>query len=162
MRFLWLAVLGGLIADVGFAQTLAPKPRAFQQITLATGASSASASPGSVVSLWVDVTPKPTMRVYAAGAKNVTPIALVLTVPAGIRAGRPKYPEAELLDTPGEVERVPVHRGPFRITQPVTIGKTWKSGESVTVTGVLNYEACDDRVCYPAATIPVSWQIRVK
>ena len=162
MRFLWLTVLGGLIADAGFAQTLAPKPRAFQQVTLATSASSASAAPGSVVSLWVDVMPKPTMRVYAAGAKNVTPIALVLDVPSGSRAGRPKYPDAELLDTPGEVERVPVFRGPFRITQPITIGKTTKSGASLTFTGVVNYEACDDRLCYPASSIPVRWELRVK
>ena len=162
MPFLWLAVLGALVADAGFAQTLAPKPRAFQQVTLATSASSGSASPGSVVSLWVDVTPKPTMRVYAPGAKNVKPIALVLEAPAGSRAGRPTYPQAELLDTPGTVERVPVYRGPFRITQPVTIGKTTKPGASVTFNGVVSYEACDDRLCYPAASIPVSWQIRIK
>ena len=31
----------------------------------------------------------------------------------------------------------------------------------MTVSGVVNYQACDDKVCYPPAEVPVTWELRV-
>ena len=51
-------------------------------------------------------------------------------------------------------EKVPVFQKPFRLTQDVTLDKSAKSGSTVTVSGTVNYQACDDAVCYPPASLP--------
>src|SRR5262249_32318548 len=110
-----------------------------------------------------DVTPKPNIHVYAAGAKGFTPVTLILLPVAGmISTGRAIYPAAELLESPGSNAPVPVYRKPFRIVQPVTIARTAKAGEMLTIAGALNYESCDDRMCFPLLSIPVNWTLKLK
>ena len=43
-----------------------------------------------------------------------------------------------------------------------TLAKSVKAGERVVVNGLVKYQACDDRMCYPATTAPVSWALMVK
>jgi hypothetical protein len=59
-------------------------------------------------------------------------------------------------------EKVPVFAKAFRLTQDVTLAKSVKAGDTVVVAGTLSYQACDDRVCYPPESAPVSWTIAVK
>jgi len=153
-------VLGQIVPLV--AQTLAPKPSAIQHVTVAVNGPSDAVTPGSTVTLSVEVTPKPNIHVYASGAKGFTPVALILSPSAGILAGKPTYPPAELLDSPGSDAPVPVYHKPFRILQPVTIARTAKAGEMFNVAGVLNYESCDDRMCFPMLSIPLNWSVRVR
>ncbi|HUK32755.1 MAG TPA: hypothetical protein VLV86_02525, partial [Vicinamibacterales bacterium] len=63
-------------------------------LTFTTAASAASVKPGQRVTLFVDVTPKPKMHVYAPGAKDYLPIALELNSP-GVKAGALTYPKAQ-------------------------------------------------------------------
>ncbi|MGA8449733.1 MAG: hypothetical protein WB707_05830, partial [Candidatus Acidiferrales bacterium] len=67
-------------------------------------------------------------------------------------------------------EHVPVFEGKFRITQDVMVteSKTGdivrslvSAGKTISITGVLSYQACDDRVCYPPASVPVMWSLQV-
>jgi hypothetical protein len=62
----------------------------------------------------------------------------------------------------GATQAVPVYRKPFRIGQPITIAATAQSGQTLTIAGVINYQACDDKLCYPTAALPVSWTVAVK
>jgi hypothetical protein len=133
-----------------------------QYVSVAVGPDQAVAAPGGSVSLWVDVTPKPNIRVYGAGAKGFTPVALTVSMPPEVSAGRPKYPSTELLETPGLDERVPVYRTTFRIVQPITVARTAKRNSIVMIAGTLKYESCDDRLCYPLASLPISWNIHVQ
>jgi Disulphide bond corrector protein DsbC len=55
-----------------------------------------------------------------------------------------------------------VFQKPFRLTQDVSLDKSAKAGSTVTVTGTVNYQACDDRVCYPPESSPVTWTVVVK
>ena len=34
-------------------------------------------------------------------------------------------------------------------------------GTPLTLSGNLRYQACDSKICYPPATVPVSWQLTV-
>ena len=151
-----------LLAAGTAAQSLSPKPSAVQYVTVEPAASAQVVAPGGSVSLWLDVTPKPNIHVYAAGAKDVTPVALIVSPAAGIRPGKPKYPAAELLASPGADSPVPVYRKPFRIVQPIAISKTAKPGQALTIAAALNYESCDDRLCYPPSSIPVNWVVKVR
>src|SRR5207247_1840712 len=64
------------------------------QLTFTTAVSAPTAKPGQALKLFVDVTPKPKMHVYAPGAKGYLPIVLELKS-AGGRAGMLAYPMAQ-------------------------------------------------------------------
>ena len=44
----------------------------------------------------------------------------------------------------------------------MTLDKSVKAGSTVTVAGTVNYQACDDRVCYRPESAPVTWTVVVK
>jgi hypothetical protein len=131
-------------------------------LTMATSASTTPARPGSVVQLFVDVIPDLNVHVYAPGAKDYLPVALELTPAAGVAIGKLAYPKAQDLYFEPLKEHVPVFSAPFRLVQSVTIARTSKAGQSITLTGALKYQACDDKVCFNPVTAPVSWTIVVR
>jgi hypothetical protein len=47
-----------------------------------------------------------------------------------------------------------------QLTQPLTLAAAMKPGESVTITGVFGYQACDDTMCYAPASAPVAWTVK--
>ena len=130
------------------------------QLTFTTAASTPSVTPGQRVKLFLDVTPKAKMHVYAPGAKDYQPIALELNSP-GVKAGKLTYPKSQDWYFEPTREHVPVYQSAFRLTQDVTIDSTAKPG-TFYVTGVLKYQACDDTICYKPVTEPVSWTVTVK
>jgi hypothetical protein len=134
-------------------------------LTMATSASPTSATParpGSAIKLFVDVLPDPKVHVYAPGAKDYLPIALEIEPAAGVTVGRLTYPKAQDLYFEPLKEHVPVFSSPFRLVQDIAIGRAVKPGQSLTLTGVLKYQACDDTTCFNPVTAPVSWTIAVK
>jgi hypothetical protein len=165
MRAFLIAVcsIGVVLASgsTGRAQGLLAKP-GVQHASVAASANPAAASAGSQVTLWADVTPNPSIHIYAEGAKDFTPVSLVLTPNAGITAGRPKYPKPEAASAPGATDAVPAYKQTFRIAMPVTIKSTAKPGDVVSIAGAVNYQACDDRLCYPVTAAPVAWKVTVK
>jgi hypothetical protein len=130
------------------------------QLTFTTSAAAPSVKAGQSVKLFVDVTPKPKMHVYAPGAKDYLPIALALNS-AGVRAGKVTYPPSQDWYFEPTREHVPVYESPFRLTQEIVVSPAAKPG-TLIVTGVLTYQACDDTVCYRPVTEPVSWTVSVK
>lgn len=151
-----------LLTRAASAQTLLPKSPTLQHITVATAASVEAVAPGGSVTLWAEVTPKPNVHVYASDSNGTTPVALTVTPHAKAAAGKTKYAAPEMVRTLGEVIPVAAYRKPFRIEQPVTVARSMKPGEVLTISGVVHYQACDDRVCYPAGAVPVSWDVKIK
>lgn len=134
-------------------------------LTMATSASptaAAPARPGSTVKLFVDVIPDPKVHVYAPGAKDYLPIALEIAPAAGVTIGKLTYPKAQDLYFEPLKEHVPVFSAPFRLVQDVAIGRGVKPGQSLTLTGVLKYQACDDTICFNPVSAPVSWTVTIK
>ena len=144
------------------AQTLAPRPTAIQHVTLVTSAAPSVAATGGTVTLLLDVTPGPDVHVYAPGAKDFVQTRLTLSPQGRLIIGNPGYPKAELVLDPVLNERIPEYTKTFRIVQPVTLGPAVKSREDVTISGVLSYQACDDKMCYPPASAVVAWTVKVK
>jgi len=134
-------------------------------LTMATSASptaAAPARPGSTIKLFVDVIPDPKVHVYAPGAKDYLPIALEVTPTTGLTVGKLSYPKSQDLYFEPLKEHVPVFSVPFRLVQDVAIGRAVKPGQSLTLTGVLKYQACDDTTCFNPVSAPVSWTVTVK
>jgi DsbC/DsbD-like thiol-disulfide interchange protein len=143
------------------APSILPAPKNVpKHLTLTTGASATSAAPGSKVSLFIDITPNPGIHVYAPGAKDYLPIAVKLEPQADVGVGKTVYPKSELMTFAGE--NVPVFQKPFRLVDDVTIAKTVKAGTTLTINGTVDYQACDDQVCFIPAKAPVTWSITVK
>jgi hypothetical protein len=130
--------------------------------TSASPTVAAPARPGSTIKLFVDVIPDLKIHVYAPGAKDYLPIALEIAPAAGVTVGKLAYPKAQDLYFEPLKEHVPVFSAPFRLVQDVTIGRAVKPGQSLTLTGVLKYQACDDATCFNPVSAPVSWTVAVK
>jgi DsbC/DsbD-like thiol-disulfide interchange protein len=120
-----------------------------------------TAVPGARVSLFVDVTPKPKMHVYAPDQKEYIPISLTLMPDDAFTAQPVKYPKPEKYFFAPLKETQLVYSKPFRIAQPVTVART-VTDPTLTVKGTLRYQACDDAICYVPQDIPVSWTIGLK
>lgn len=128
-----------------------------------------AAIPGSRVSLIVEVgLPKGT-HVYAPDVTGgYIPIALTLQPPPEIELAAAAYPRPKTLYLDAIKERVPVFEGKFRIVQDVKVAGSMDlikslgdTGKAVQVTGTFKYQACDEKVCYPPTSLPVSWSLHV-
>ena len=128
--------------------------------TIAPSPAAVTAAPGGKVTIGLDVTPKPGIHVYAPGTKDFIPIELKLDAQPVFKAGKVVYPKSEMMDFLDE--KVPVFQKPFRLTNDVTIAKSAKSGSTITLAGNVHMQACDDKVCFPPETVPVSWTVNVK
>ena len=122
-------------------------------------------NPGDRVTLIADVTPGPSMHVYAPEQSGYIPVALKLTSSPDY-AGQPaKFPAPTTFYYEPLKESVKVFDKPFRIQQDVTIARTAavlsraKAGEPVSVSGTLSYQACDDAVCYRPDSVAVAWTV---
>lgn len=126
-----------------------------KHVIVATSAPHGAVAPGARLSLWIDVTPKPSMHVYAPEQKDVIPISLTLASHAVVTPRPARFPKPEK-STQGDL----VYSQPFRIVQNVTVGAA--EGKTVTVKGALTYQACDDSICYAPVTVPVAWTVELQ
>jgi DsbC/DsbD-like thiol-disulfide interchange protein len=106
-------------------------------------------------SLVVDVTPKPTMHVYAPGQKDYIVVSVTLEPVPGVTPSPPIYPKGEKFVMPALNETQLVYSKPFRIVQDVTV----PAGGPLTLKGTLRYQACDDAICYLPVNVSVTWTI---
>jgi len=151
MRSLLLAVL--------LAQLISPAPKP-GHATIQASPADVSGKAGTKLMLFVDVTPKPNIHVYAPGNEFYIPITVKLNPQGEVKAGKLAYPKSEMATIADE--KVAVFQKPFRLTQEVTVDKSAKAGSNVIVAGTVSYQACDDKVCFPPESAPVSWTIAVK
>ncbi|MGA7851998.1 MAG: protein-disulfide reductase DsbD domain-containing protein [Candidatus Acidiferrales bacterium] len=125
---------------------------------------------GNRVTLIAQIELPPNVHVYSPGVQGYKPIQLTLSPADGIEFAPVAFPTSKVLYLAAIEEHVPVFEGKFRITQDVTVtvSKTRdivrslvSAGKTISITGVLSYQACDDRDCYPPASVPVMWSLQV-
>ena len=102
------------------------------------------------------------MHVYAPGQKDFIPVSLTLAATDAVRAETAQFPAADKLDVKDLGETHLVYSRPFRIVQDVTIAKGRARGSSLTVKGVLKYQACDNTICYAPVSVPVTWTLTLQ
>ena len=125
---------------------------------------------GNQVSLVADIELPPAVHVYAPGVQGYRPIALKLDPVSGVELSPAIYPHPKTLYLEAIQEHVPVFEGKFRISQDVklrvsttreVVRSLVPAERTIAVTGELTYQACDDKVCYPPSSVPVSWNLQV-
>jgi hypothetical protein len=125
-------------------------------------------APGSLFSIVFDIVPRERMHVYAPGADGYRIIGLTLD-PNPLLETRPvEYPASEIYYFEPLDERVPVFQTPFRLSQAMLISPAREHRaaladvEAITVTGTLDYQACDDRICFNPQSVPVSYTVQLR
>lgn len=138
------------------------------QLEIVTYPSDAEVAPGNRFSLVLDITPRPGMHVYAPGAVGYRAIVLDVGPKPFVQLPAMRFPASEIYHFKPLDERMPVYQKPFRLMQEVVLeGSREAIGslqgqERLTLTGLLDYQACDEKVCYNPVTIPVSWTVGLK
>ena len=122
---------------------------------------------GTRFSLALEVEPGENMHVYAPGAEekgyrvigfNLAPNPLARVEPVA-------YPESEIYYFEPLDEHVPVYQDKFTLLQEIVMDASREAetvmGEldALTLTGTLEYQACDDAICFLPQSVPVSFTL---
>jgi peroxiredoxin len=129
--------------------------------------SNTSVTVGTRFSLALDVAPGAGMHVYAPGAeeKGYRVIGFELDPTELARIEPVNYPESEIYFFEPLDEHVPIYQSPFTILQEVVMNgdeqaeNTMSTLDALTLTGTLNYQACDDAICFLPQSIPMSFTV---
>jgi hypothetical protein len=123
---------------------------------------------GERFSLAVEITPKPNMHVYAPGAERYRVITLRIEPQRFVRLLPLQHPASEIYYFEPLDERVPIYQKPFTLLQEVVTETLREEREAfvemgtLTFTGSLEYQACDDKICYNPVSVPLSWTVGIK
>lgn len=139
-----------------------------QAFALRTSLSNRMAAPGQRVTLVLDFEMKQGMHAYAPGVQGYRALELrldpepLVTVHATVFPPSRPYLFAPLNET------VPVFEGRFRVTKDVSLAGGRELAEAlkaaaprIELRGVLDYQACSDRICYPPASLPLRFTLEL-
>ena len=138
-------------------------------LAITASQTNAEVSAGSRISLILDIEPQPDIHVYAPGADELgyRVIALRLGDDPLVETEPTTYPASEIYHFEPLDERVPVFQRPFRMLQEVVVGASPEAIEAlgsidvITLGGQLEYQACDDAVCFEPVSVPLTWTLAV-
>ena len=137
-------------------------------VEITTYPSEPAIAPGNRFSIALDIQPHKGMHVYAPGAKSYRVIGLTIAPQPFVRPLPMKYPASQVYFFKPLNERVPVFQKPFTLVQEVILEgapqaqAAFRGKDSVTIAGTLEYQACDDKICYNPASVPLSWTLSLR
>ena len=126
------------------------------------------AAPGERLALTVAVTPKRGMHLYAPGKHDYQVVQLAIDPQPWLRPQATIYPGSEIYHFTPLNERIEVFMKPFKLRRDLTLlasqdaQKMLGALTTVTLAGALEYQACDDKVCFNPARIPISFDVKLK
>ena len=137
-------------------------------LSVSVRASDAVVAPGERFSLVLDVVPGPGMHVYAPGQTGYIPMTFKVAQTDAYELHPIRYPEAETYLFKPLNERVKVYQKPVRLVQDVTLSlspdmraRAAAEGATLSIVGTLQYQACDDAVCYLPTDVPLEWTLHL-
>ena len=94
-------------------------------------------------------------------------IAVKIDPQPWLKVAPTNYPPSEIYDFKELNEKVEVYSKPFKLVQDITVLNTAEAKKAlaaspVKLSGRLEYQACDDKVCYAPTKIPVSFALTAK
>ena len=125
---------------------------------------------GTRFSVAVDIEPNENMHLYAPGAEQMgyRVVGLTLAEVPHIRFEPVEFPDSEIYHFEPLDERVPVYQRPFTLLQEAVVSGEPEAAEAlaeidaVTLTGTLDYQACDDTLCFDPVSGPLSCTLDVE
>jgi len=137
-------------------------------LDITTYPSDPAVAAGNRFAIVLDITPKKGIHVYAPGAKDYRTIGLTIASQPFVRIAPPTYPASEVYHFKPLNERVPVYQKPFRLVYEVVLEgepqaqAAFRAKENLTILGTLEYQACDDKVCFNPVSLPLSWTVALR
>ena len=121
----------------------------------------------SAVILSAQTAPKRGMHVYAPGKHDYQVIAVKIDPQPWMKVAPTTYPPSEIYYFKELDEKVETYGKPFKLVQDVTIlntaaAKKALAASPIKLSGTLQYQACDDKVCYAPTKVPVSFDLTIK
>jgi hypothetical protein len=162
------STVGSIRARLGKKVDVQANTMSSPQLEMTSFATDSTVAPGTQFSLVLDVRPARRVHVYAPGVTGYKPIALSVEAQPGLVTRGARYPPSEDYHFKPLNEHVPVYQRPFRIVQDVLIDPSPRSQaalkdvSSLTLRGVLNYQACDDKVCFTPQSVPLTWTVTLR
>ena len=162
-----VALFSSAFGLAAFAQAPAPVRNDTMHLTVNTSISTAEIAPGQKLSLSFDITPKRGMHVYAPGKHEYQVIAVKLDPQPWMKVAATTYPPSEIYFFKELDEKVETYGKPFTLVQDITVlntaaAKKALAASPIKLSGRLEYQACDDKVCYAPSKVPVSFTLTVK
>ena len=123
---------------------------------------------GDPFTVTLDLTPAPRIHVYAPTVVNYKPIALTVRPQPGLIVRGVSYTPAEKYFYAPLKETIDVYQKPFQVVQELALDgspagrRALKGVSTLTVQGTLSYQACDDKICFPPRTVPMTWIVAIK
>ena len=122
---------------------------------------------GTRFSIAVEIVPNPDIHVYAPGAEQMgyRVIGLTMAPVPHVRFEPVEFPASELYHFEPLDERVPVYQQPFMLLQEVVVSGAAEVEEALaeldalTLTGTLDYQACNDELCFDPVSVPLSFTL---
>ena len=136
-------------------------------LTLTAYPSDPSVTVGTRFSIAVEIVPNPDIHVYAPGAEQMgyRVIGLTMAPVPHVRFEPVEFPASELYHFEPLDERVPVYQQPFMLLQEVVVSGAAEVEEALaeldalTLTGTLDYQACNDELCFDPVSVPLSFTL---
>jgi hypothetical protein len=156
-----------ILSTIGAGASGAGTPVSTAHLSLVATVTEQAAAPGERLSVIVNVTPGRGMHLYAPGKHDYQVVQLVIDPQPWVRVHETVYPPSEIYHFKPLDERVPVYAKPFRLRRDVTLlatpeaQKALASMGAITIRGALEYQACDDKVCFAPARVPLTLTISV-
>ena len=125
-------------------------------------------APGSLFSVVFDITPRPGIHVYAPGATGYRVVGFTPEAQPMVAARELQYPASEIYLFKPLNERVPVFQRRFRLTQQMVVSAAQQDRpalariEAMTIKGTLDYQACNDEICFNPRSLPVAFTVKLR
>jgi DsbC/DsbD-like thiol-disulfide interchange protein len=135
------------------------------QLSARVSISDSTAAPGERLSVVADITPSPGVHVYAPGKHTYQVVSIVIAPQPWLRAAATAYPRPEIYHFKPLDERVEVYQKHVTLRRDVTVlatpdaQKLLAGRTSIAISGSLEYQACDDKVCFNPARIPFTFEL---
>jgi AhpC/TSA family/Disulphide bond corrector protein DsbC len=160
--------VGSILARLGNRLDVPATKISSPQIEIASYTTDSIVAPGTHFSIVLDIRPRAGVHVYSPGVTGYMPIRLAIQPQAHVIVHDAEYPRPETYYFKPLNERVQVFQRPFRVVQDITIDaapqaqEALKDTASLVLSGVLNYQACDDKVCFTPQSIPLTWEVALR
>jgi peroxiredoxin len=160
--------VASMLAHLGNALDLPATKVSSPQLEVTTFATDTTVAPGTHFSILLDVKPSRGMHVYAPGVSGYKPVALTIEPQQWLVIRGATYPAPEDYYFKPLDEHVKVFQRPFRIVQDIAVDASseaqaaLKDISAMTIKGVLQYQACDDKICFSPQTVPLTWTVKIR
>jgi hypothetical protein len=138
-----------------------PVERKTEQLKVTARLSQNTAHPGNRVSVVADIELPSKMHIYAPGVKGYRGVDLAIEKSTDVIVHQLTFPKPRILNLSAIKERVPVYERSVRLERDFTIAAATKT-DTLNLKVSLEYQACDDKICYAPATLSFTFTLGVE